>query len=384
MGGLATKDFDTMRIDKFTLEQILGVLSMALYDNLRWYNPNKDYYKVDFVKFYDEKMSFGDCDLIGNIPYHFLEEKLKYREDVKILGVNRNGNVSSYAMRFKVREQWTNPFQVDYIQVSPCEYDFAVNYYAYNDLGNLLGRIASAFGYKFGYNGLSVKQYFNAKGEPVKVSQVKSEVEEGNDNSSSIKKEKVVISDFNEALKFLGYSPKEYAKGFRNVEEITRFVARGKYFHQDYFLMENRNHTQRARDQKRPTYNEALQYFSTIVARDKQTSREEFLLQEKRRYPITALAKRALRKEARSEYFFRNRIKASRIEGLLAHRFKVAVIKNGEVDPFDRTMIDVKEFGMVMKSIKENVCASCLKLKRKDFDLYLCGVIKNHFENKKH
>ena len=364
MGGLATKDFDTMRIDKFTLEQILGILSMALYDNLRWYNPNKDYYKVDFVKFYDEKMSFGDCDLIGNIPYHFLEEKLKYREDVKILGVNRNGNVSSYAMRFKVREQWTNPFQVDYIQVSPCEYDFAVNYYA--------------------YNGLSVKQYFNAKGEPVKVSQVKSEVEEGNDNSSSIKKEKVIISDFNEALKFLGYSPKEYAKGFRNVEEITRFVARGKYFHQDYFLMENRNHTQRARDQKRPTYSEALQYFSTIVARDKQTSREEFLLQEKRRYPITALAKRALRKEARSEYFFRNRIKASRIEGLLAHRFKVAVIKNGEVDPFDRTMIDVKEFGMVMKSIKENVCASCLKLKRKDFDLYLCGVIKNHFENKKH
>ena len=136
-----------------------------------------------------------------------------------------------------------NRFQVDLIQVPPDVFAFALGYFSYNDLGNLLGRVARLHGFKLGHNGL-----FRPLRSP--------------GNESHFVRDVLVTRDWPKALQFLGYDPARWELGFDSMEEMFAFVMDSRAFYPSAFPLEHRSHRARVRDRKRPTYTAFLQWLA--------------------------------------------------------------------------------------------------------------------------
>lgn len=166
-------------------------------------------------------------------------------------------------------------FQVDLIQVPPDVFAFALGYFSYNDLGNLLGRVARLHGFKLGHAGLF--RPLRAPG-----------------NESHFVRDILVTRDWSRALQFLGYDPARWERGFDSMDEMFAFVRDSRAFHPSAFPLahsarmfsrtttsseargcgglstgrvsrkplEHRSHRARVRDRKRPTYTAFLQHLT--------------------------------------------------------------------------------------------------------------------------
>ena len=166
-------------------------------------------------------------------------------------------------------------FQVDLIQVPTAVFTFALGYFSYNDLGNLLGRIARLHGFKLGHAGLF--RPLRAPG-----------------NESHFVRDILVTRDWSRALQFLGYDPARWERGFDSMDEMFAFVRDSRAFHPSAFPLahsarmfsrtttsseargcgglstgrvsrkplEHRSHRARVRDRKRPTYTAFLQHLA--------------------------------------------------------------------------------------------------------------------------
>lgn len=182
---------------------------------------------------YDEKPSFGDLDVIYT---QYLENSpLPTHEDFKTtldaVDMVRNGPVTCYA----VPVDQNRLFQVDLIRVNLDEFDSAFSYFAYNDLGNLLGRIFHRAGFKLGHTGMS----FVIRDEQ---------------NSSHVAKEVVVTRSWLEALEFAGYNTYKWIEGFKTLEDIFRYAVSIPLANRTIFRLDETNHQARVRDRKRKTY----------------------------------------------------------------------------------------------------------------------------------
>ena len=271
-------------------------------------------YKTVAIPSYRAKDSFGDCDLLTTATDEAFEKSLS--KDFAILGKKKNGSVTSYALKYGNFP----PFQFDLIKAKEDSYEFNYNYLSYNDLGNLIGRVAAAFGYKFAHDGLYILAWYDHKGEERSVGRVK---EYGKTNDcAEYKMEKLFISNFDQALEFLGFDSLRFAQGFDTIDDILDFVASSKYFCKDFFLFENRNHDQRKRDVKRPTYTRALEYFDTLTdskSRDEVT--RAFKADVATKYPSIINIKRAMRKEVKRKYVFSRRLSSRRVVWLYKRLF---------------------------------------------------------------
>ena len=129
---------------------------------------------------------------------------LKKADDVEVVGKVKGGNCTSYAIRFKSISK--KAFQLDIIHTNVVFFDFALHYFAFNDLGNFIGRIVSAAQLKFGFDGLYRKVHFDKDINVIPVYLLKEQKEKFGDLSSNVvKKTDVVLTeDFFEALEFLG------------------------------------------------------------------------------------------------------------------------------------------------------------------------------------
>jgi hypothetical protein len=78
----------------------------------------------------------------------------------------------------------------------------------------------------------------------------------------------LVTRDFEVAVRFLGFDYERWTQGFRNLEEIFDFTVNNKRFSSSIYLLENRNHTARVRDKKRPTYTEFLKWLAENPEKD--------------------------------------------------------------------------------------------------------------------
>lgn len=192
------------------------------------------------IRSYRNKETFGDLDFLYPIKCGYGNiEKVK-----GILGENftlsqepvKNGDVTSYGI---ILEEGI--FQVDFIGVPNDRFCFAENYFAHNDMGNLLGRVARSAGVKLGHLGL-----FYIQRSP--------------DNGSVVLKEHLLTSDWDIALSFLGYSTNQYHEGFDSLENIFEFVMSSPYYTFDKFDLTKRNRKARTRDSKRPNYRAFLEY----------------------------------------------------------------------------------------------------------------------------
>ena len=266
------------------------------------------------VPSYRSKDSFGDCDLLTTATDEAFENSLS--KDFALLGKKRNGSVTSYALKYGSFP----PFQFDLIKAKEDSFKFNYNYLSYNDLGNLIGRVAAAFGFKFAHDGLYILAWYDHKGEERSVGRVK---EYGKTNDCAEHRiEKLFISNFDEALEFLGFDSLRFAQGFNTIDDILDFVANSKYFCKDFFLFENRNHDQRKRDVKRPTYTRALEYFDTLVeAKSRDEVTRAFKADVATKYPSIVNIKRNMQKEIKRKYFLSRRLNSRRVVWLYERLF---------------------------------------------------------------
>lgn len=302
MGGNAMHSYGVERLTKEQYNEVLSALTITL--------P----YKTAAIPSYKSKDSFGDCDLLTTATDEAFEKSLS--KDFALLGKKKNGSVTSYALKYGNFP----PFQFDLIKAKEDSFKFNYNYLSYNDLGNLIGRIAAAFGFKFAHDGLYILAWYSHQGEERSVARVK---ENGKTNDyAEHKMEKLFISNFDEALEFLGFDSLRFAQGFDTVDDILDFVANSKYFCKDFFLFENRNHDQRKRDIKRPTYTKALEYFDTLAdtkSRDEVT--KAFKASVATKYPSIVNIKRDMRKEAKRKYVLSRRLSSRRVVWLYKRLF---------------------------------------------------------------
>ena len=140
MGGNAMKKYNVERLSKEQYNEVVSALTATL--------PKKTLP----IPAYRNKESFGDCDLLTTASNQEFETSLS--KDFVILGKSSNGVVTSYALKYKNLP----PFQFDLIKTTGSNFDFNYKYLSFNDLGNLIGRIAAAFGFKFANDGLFMKE----------------------------------------------------------------------------------------------------------------------------------------------------------------------------------------------------------------------------------
>ena len=224
MGGRALNKFNiqTIRLNKedyFNVWVEIAPIFKYLFEHYR------------LVQSYRNKESFGDMDILvtdykcNNIP---IKDKIQQYFNPK--AILCNGNVYSFDYK---------NFQIDIIKTKPKYYESSFNYYSWNDIGNLTGRIIHKLGFKYGYRGLTY------------VHRTK---------NNYILEEIDICQNIEEILNFAGFDTKQYLSGFDNLEDIFKFIINSKYFNSSIFAYENLNNENRVRNKKRETYKQFLQY----------------------------------------------------------------------------------------------------------------------------
>lgn len=227
MGGNAIKTVPTRRFTKAEYEALAGEVKEKFdkdfeFSKQRWH----------IIDSYREKESFGDMDVLVSRPPNatWKWNSTAFTTLFPSKEVVPNGDVVSLEY---------NEFQMDFIQVPYETFEFAKVYFAFNDLGNLIGKTARQLGLKYGHQGLI---YTIRDGLGDKVGEIP------------------VTLDPKEALEFLGYDWTRYQQGFKNLEEIFQYAVSSRYFNADRYLLENLNHVDRIRDRKRATYTAFLDW----------------------------------------------------------------------------------------------------------------------------
>lgn len=149
-------------------------------------------------------------------------------------------------------------FQIDLIFIKKENWGFAYEWFSNDPFSNITGKVAHTFGLKFSWEGL--KMPFRKYG-------------------GELSKNIIITKDHKKAVEFLGYNYDKYEQGFDNVQEIFDYVIGSKYFDSDIFQMENLNHIDRKRNEKRTTYQQFLSYIngSGIYKRYDHKSKEDYI-----------------------------------------------------------------------------------------------------------
>ena len=192
---------------------------------------------VAAIESYRSKATHGDLDvLISSKGY----DPVRASAALDAVEMVRNGPVTSVGVivRPEVPYRDGNVFQVDLIAIAPEAFDYAAGYFAFNDLGNLIGRTAHAAGLAHRHDGL----WFYVRDGDYKFREI------------------LLTQDYPTALTFLGYDAVRFAAGFEDLEDIFWYVAQSTYFNRDIYLLENRNAKSRVRDRKRKTYMAFLEF----------------------------------------------------------------------------------------------------------------------------
>lgn len=209
------------------------------------------------LKYYRSKESFGDMDLVLNLALlkanwiSIIIEKFKLGHGEW----SKNGNVLSILYK---------EFQIDLIIQPHYNFQSTLDYFAWNDLGNLIGRISHKLGLKFGHEGTSVT------------------IREGDNQIGTI----LVTKKIKDLLDILELDYNHWKNGFDTLDEMYTWVSSSKYFNKEIYALENRNHAARTRDKKRANYSGFLEWvegkdlpeypFEEMTSKDGYDIREPF------------------------------------------------------------------------------------------------------------
>lgn len=229
MGGNALKRCVTRRYDADEYHRLVPGLLQELRQVLG--------VRCEEIPSYTNKPSFGDCDILvesDRLPSDWVE-CVKTAFMIRDNECETNSNVFSFARR---------QLQVDLICTPVDEFESSLQYFAHNDLGNLLGRMMHKLGIKYGHRGLSL-------------------VVRAPDQSGHVLKEIMLETDRVKQVVCDILGVDEHAR-FDELDDIFRHVASSQFFDPNIFLLDNRNHTSRTRDRKRKTYGEFLKWVEVV------------------------------------------------------------------------------------------------------------------------
>lgn len=184
------------------------------------------------LPYYHAKPDFGDMDIVVQKPRLDRRDFEAFLATIGSDRVSYNGDITSFVYQ---------DFQIDLLYMAPEHVETALFYFAYNDLNNLVGRIAHKLGLKFGWDGLSY--------------QIRTE--------SGHRAESILLSrDPEQIYTFLGYDYARWQQGFENLEDIFSFVVSSPYFNAAIYDTEQLNHINRTRNRKRKTYMTFLEWLA--------------------------------------------------------------------------------------------------------------------------
>ena len=216
------KNTTTRRYNKDEYQRISSIVNVKL---LSIQNVSN----AEVIRSIRNKETFGDLDIL----YSTWSEKPIDRKQIQDMfqpnEIVKNGDVFS----FNVEE-----LQVDAIHVPSSTRGYASNYFAWNDLGNLCGKLFHKFGLKHGHRGLVLP------------------LRDGTHNFEDIS----LTLNHADALKFVGLDHEKYDDGFDSLEEMFAYVSSSPYYNPDFYKPENLNTIAKVRDRKRQTYNKFLAF----------------------------------------------------------------------------------------------------------------------------
>ena len=242
MGGKALKNIETKRCSTEELyknrEEVIKILKDKFPDimasGVNFYKDKKDHGDIDIVialnRLNDYKKEGSKSVLIWN---QIMDEVFEPKESKFSYNKKEESQCSIYSFEY-------NDIQVDLIKVDEDSFDFAFNYYSYNDLVGIISNVYHNLGFKFGYDGLKYMVNLDkSKNKPV-----------------------FLTKNFEEALSFGGYDYERFKRGFKNFEEGILYVESSSYFSPHFFDLEKRrNRESYKRDLKR---NMMMKFFNHI------------------------------------------------------------------------------------------------------------------------
>lgn len=244
MGGLAVPNARRVQAEeyRFLVKEVTQLIESTTYGS-----------RVKEILSYRDKEDFGDIDLLIDSDRVSAETWKLWVKSVGITELFTNGKKTNilfsegpisfdqvYSFSYK-------GVQVDCVFIEGRLFEAAYNYFAWNDLGNLLGKTVHKFGVKLGHKGL---QYVYRPEEDHVFETIE------------------ISTDWSEILPVFGWDYKRYQKGFDSLEEIFEFVADSECFKHETYLLENLNATARIRDKKRKTYQEFLKWCESHQGND--------------------------------------------------------------------------------------------------------------------
>lgn len=143
MGGKLFEAHGAERVSTQDLETVLKPSLRQLFSLF----GDVAYHFVDYVA---NKESHGDVDVLVMDQPGLTEKVLGVLHNQNYL-TSKNGNVLSFL--------YQNRYQVDLLFTQPECFDYSKCYFAYNDLGGMLGRMTRKLGLKHGWQGLEYQQY---------------------------------------------------------------------------------------------------------------------------------------------------------------------------------------------------------------------------------
>lgn len=209
-----------------------------------------------------DKSDFGDLDVvvagyyeqssvalsntlpqsIGKLPTaaRLLAQEFESKEVVV------NGLVTSFEV---------DQFQVDIIQASPSNLDFAVSWMSWSDVGNIIGVVANALGLTFGPEGLAIIVL-----SPRHVTHLG---------------RVILTQNFDDAISFLGYDYRRWEQGFANQKDAFEYLVSGTYFEPWMFKRENLTRNSKERVAKRPMFRTFINYVQKTFSTDSEPDPED-------------------------------------------------------------------------------------------------------------
>ena len=225
MGGNALKHTDIRRYEK---EEYF-----KLFEEIKRMVPIK--WRPTILQAFREKESFGDMDIMVLAEGVNGDFQKQLQEIFNPTDIVPNSNVISLDYK---------NLQIDFIVTPEKNFDAAYTFFAWNDLGNFIGKISHAvFNLKYGFEGL--KFVYRSEDE------------------SRILGEITLSQDPKVILPFLGFDYERWERGFNTMEEIFDYVIDSEYFNPKYFQWEELSSLHKKRNKRRVMYHEFLTYIET-------------------------------------------------------------------------------------------------------------------------
>lgn len=244
MGGLALKHFGARRMSKAEYTPLVATVLGTI--GAYW----RSTYPSEVLSFRD-KGDYGDADIVlrdVGLDWHILHSPdgtsmpAWFATMLDILGVPQG----HYHMNKPVYSVYVKGLQVDLIVAAPDEYDSSLVYYSWNDLGNLMGRVAHKMGFKLGHRGLEL---------PMRTS------EHGVTGAITVSKDMATI------CAILGYDYERWRRGFSTIAEVWQYAASSPYFSPHIYDLSEANAKARVRDSKRAVYTGFVEFIERNKAK---------------------------------------------------------------------------------------------------------------------